>query len=218
MELTCKWLYDGISSATHGAIHIMTKRLVWNFEINDKNPLTLPTPSIHESAERWEARFFWPETAIICLNGLDDRFLALSSYQAKHRQDTYCLLPDTDYNLKIRRQQLLYKPALSRTPLMIAYGKKLNLEEQINDFNAQTLLQRTQQAGHRIDVEKEALIYRFKTEPTAKLELARLSVADSIWFSASIESRSSLLVESIGQQMLGEQASCDYVTFLKRFL
>ena len=190
----------------------MNQRLVWNFEINNDQPLIIPTPLPTEAhTDRWEARFFWPDNTPILLNGLDDTFLELSRYKAKHRQDTYCLLPDTDENIKVRRNQLLYKPLIMKSPLAIAYGKKINLED-VGDEHG--LIQRVQQKGRRIDVEKEALIYRFETEPTTKLELARLRVSNTTWFSINIESRSKFLVESIAQHIVTRHDPCDYVTFL----
>lgn len=202
----------------------MNKRLIWNFEINSENPLKIPDIcDENKQTDRWESRFFWPEQTIIVLNGLDERFLALSHYEAKHRQDTYCLLPDTNYNLKIRRNQPLYKPIMMSTRQATAYGKKINLYKEkqtkqlpgAGETDAETLLARIQKEGLRVDVEKEALIYRFETTPTLKLELARLCVANTIWFSVNIESHSRRLVESITQQMFDDHASCDYVTFLK---
>lgn len=190
----------------------MNKRLVWNFEINNDNPLAIPEiPPAETHTERWESRFFWPDGEPIVLNGLDDSFLALSRYQVKHRQDTYCVLPESDENIKIRRNQLLYKPCMMKTANAIAYGKKINLEE----TDDKTLIMRIQREGMRIDVEKEALIYRFETVPTLKLELARLRVANTTWFSVNIESHSRCLVESITQQVLSGHVACDYVTFLK---
>lgn len=210
----------------------VNNRLVWNFEINGDNPLKIPDTSTEiDNTERWESRIFWPENEPILLHGLDDSFLELSRYQAKHRQDTYCLLADSNYNLKIRRNQLLYKPMMMTAPLAMAYGKKINLDEAalgaqlpgITEINAQALIKKIQHEGQKIHVEKEAFIYRFETVPTTKLELTRLCIANTIWFSVSVESRSRLLVESITQQMVnptspsGTQAITDYVTFLKRF-
>ena len=43
--------------------------------------------------------------------------------------------PDTNYNLKIRRNQPLYKPIMMKTRQAIAYGKKINLEEQVSAKN-----------------------------------------------------------------------------------
>lgn len=202
----------------------MIKRLLWNFEINNENSLKIPEPCAEdEHTDRWESRFFWPDNEIILLNGLDDCFLSISSYEVKHRQDTYCLLSDVDYNIKIRRNQPLYKPITMKTRQAVAYGKKINLAEQEPDHHlpgasetdAQTLLAHIKQNGLRITVEKEALIYRFETAPKLKLELARLTIANKAWFSVNIESHSRRLMESITQQMFGERTSCDYVTFLK---
>ena len=196
----------------------MRKRLIWNFEIDGDRPLEIPEalPAEPDSG-RWESRFFWSSKEVILLNGLDDRFLALSRYEAKHRQDTYCLLPDTDYNIKIRRNQTLYKPMIMKTAQAVAYGKKINLEasspETLN--NTLDLLGRIQREGVRIDVDKEAFIYRFETTPKTKLELARLSIANTIYFSLCIESRSRHLVELITKQVTGEQVSSDYVSFLR---
>ena len=66
-----------------------------------------------------------------------------------------------------------------------------------------------------MDVEKEAFIYRFETSPKTKLELARLCIANTIYFSVCIESRSRYLVELITKQVAGEQVSSDYVSFLR---
>ena len=205
----------------------MNKRLCWNFEINSETPLTLPacTSTITENV-RWESRFFWPESDIIVLYGLDEAFLHLSNYQAKHRQDIYCLLPTMDCNLKIRRGQLLYKPVRMKTSRAVAYEKKINLDAPDADIcvsdtggmNAETLLAYARQEGLQQVVSKEALIYRFDTQPSLKLELARLSVADTIWFSVNIESRSEQLVQSVAQQVIGTKSSCDYVSFLKGLL
>ena len=103
---------------------IMNKRLVWNFEINSDTALQIPgTNSLVISPNRWESRFFWTDDQIITLHGLNDSFLALSHYQIKHRQDTYYLLPDTNYNLKVRNDKLFYKPILIKNHQAVAYGK-----------------------------------------------------------------------------------------------
>ena len=200
----------------HRDVRGLNKRLVWNFEINNDKPLILPDSPAETHTEHWEARFFWPESESISLNGLDDSFLELSRYKIKHREDTYCLLPDMDCNFKVRRDQLQYKPIIMKLPLAIAYGKKITLEQA--DTDMQRLFARAQREGHPIVVEKEALIYQFETLPKTKLELARLCVANTTWFSVNIESASGLIVDSITRQMLGEHVACDYVTFLKRLL
>lgn len=202
----------------------MNKRLAWNFEINDDTSIQLPDPQVIEQHEiRWEARFFWSSDDIITLHGLNDGYLELSRYKAKHRHDIYCLLPTENYNLKIRHEQLIYKPLLTTTPQALGFGNKINLEEQaspqflpgINNMNTTTLLEKIQQDGCRIQVEKEALIYRFDTTPKSTIELARLTINTISYFSANIESRSMVLVKSITQQIIGKRITCDYVNFLK---
>lgn len=205
----------------------MNKRLVWNFEIDCKKPLQLPSVNTtDESSERWECRYFWPDDKIITLHGLNDHFMALSHYQSKHRQDTYYLLPEANYNLKMRRDELFYKPVLNTKTNALAYGKKIKLAEQppgielagCEENDGPALIARIKKQGIKINVEKEALIYKFETSTTAKLELAWLQVANKSFFSVSIESRSLLLVESISSQLLGGLPTCDYVTFLRGIL
>ncbi len=203
---------------------IMNKRLLWNFEINDSNPLQMPTPrGLEQEDIRWEARFFWPENTVITLHGLNDKYLDISRYEIKHRDDIYCVLPDANYNLKIRREQLLYKPLLATTPYAQGYGKKIKLDEQtrtsslpgLNDITPSMLWQHSQNTRHKIHVEKEALIYPFETSPKCTLELAKLHVKNATYFSVNIESRSLMLVTSLAKQIIGLDATCDYITFLK---
>ncbi len=203
----------------------MNKRLVWNFEINSDNPLLLPDrDNIDQSELCWESRFFWPDDQIITLQGLNDHFLNLSAYKIKHRDDTYYLLPNADYNLKIRREQLVYKPLLMKKGQAIAFGKKIKLEEHppgqplpgCEDKEARTLIAQIKKQGIKIAVEKEALIYTFATTPISKLELAWLHVADKAYYSVNIESRSLQWVEAMTKQLLDHVLASDYVTFLKQ--
>ena len=202
---------------------VMNKRLVWNFEINPSESLELGNTQAAADDMRWESRFFWPENTIITLNGLDESFLELSRFEAKHRQDTYYLLANADYNIKVRKEQLLYKPALKKTSHATAYGKKLKLAEQkseqllpgTDDLSTKSLLELINKQGKQIVVEKEALLFQFGTSHTTKLELARLKLANNTYFSVSIESRSVVWIELISHHLLGDQIACDYVTFLK---
>ena len=205
----------------------MAKRLVWNFEINANSPLEMPGPeSMNNDSNRWESRFFWGEDLIITLHGLNHRFLELSQYQIKHREDTYFLVPNTDYNLKIRRDALFYKPILSRNPQAIAFGKKIRLDEQPHgeklpgcmEKDAHALIDLVRSQGKKIPVEKEALIYKFDTSPSTKLELSRLQIGQKAYFSVCIASRSANFVELFSRQLLGEMPNCDYVTFLQHHL
>jgi len=200
----------------------MNKRFVWNFEINTNNTLEIPVvENFVQSPNHWESRFFWPQDQIVTLNGLNDDFLHLSHYQIKHRHDTYYLLPNADYNLKTRHDQLFYKPILMKKPQAIAYAKKIKLDDEADlqfagyeDKGITALINHIKSHGQKITVEKEALIYRFDTIPTIKLELAWLNVANKSYLSASIESRSFSLVESITRQLLGDLPTSDYVSFL----
>ncbi len=201
----------------------MKKRFVWNFEINTDKSLEIPfVENFVPSLNHWESRFFWPEESVVTLHGLNDDFLQLSHYQIKHRHDTYYLLPNADYNLKTRHDQLFYKPILMKKPQAIAYGKKIKLEDEAanlefpgyEDKDVAALITHIKTQGRKIGVEKEALIYRFETVPAIKLELARLYVANKTYLSASIESRSYSSVESMSRQLLGDLPTSDYVTFL----
>ena len=202
----------------------MNKRLAWNFEITGDSLFTLPiinsddSPGIH-----WESRYFWRESDIIILSGLDERFLDLSRYTIKHRTDTYFLLPDADYNIKMRREALVYKPMVKRTPRAIAFGKKVKLAQCTSDIvdtdgqriDPRALLQRIHQQGESVRVDKEALIYKFETPAASQLELARLTIDSTIYFSVSIESPALETVEHLTTSLLKTEPSSDYVTFLK---
>lgn len=202
----------------------MNKRFVWNFEMNGDNPLKIPAAdNFVQTPNKWEARFFWPDDQIITLNGLNDDFLKLSNYQIKHRADTYYLLPNTDYNLKIRHNQLFYKPLLMKKTYAMAYGKKIKLEEEascldlpgIDAQDVAALLSHIKKNAIKINVEKEALVFQLASTPTTKFEFAWLTVAKKNYFSVCIESRLLSVVESIAHQLLGELPTSDYITFLK---
>lgn len=202
----------------------MNTRLVWNFELNYAN--LLPLNNLEDSREelRWEARYFWPGKAIIPLNGLDERFLALSNYEFKHRQDDYTLLPKLPLNIKKRRNELVYKPLLQETKILRGYGKKIKLADCPPDLilpgrqglKVGDLLTELEENSLEIEVTKEAMIYQFLSEPKIKLELSRLEIRQNIYFSLCVEGRSQKLVAEIARQLLGTEVSCDYVAFLKK--
>lgn len=205
----------------------MNKRLVWNFEINQATQLLLPPALPTTSAQTlWEMRFFWIDKDPITLMGLSDQHLELSRYQSKHRSDHYQLLPHLFYNLKVRRNQLFYKPLLTRTSQAFEYGKKINLDQVspstmlpgATKMTVAALLKMIQQQARTILLEKEALIYRFPTSPLTKLELARLQVNQQIYFSVNLESASLKLIEIIAAQLLPQAISCDYMTFLHQVI
>lgn len=196
----------------------MTKRLVWNFEINSSSLLNFSLLIASKEEIKWEVRFFWLEEQIICLNGLDDRLLDLGNYEIKERQDNYLVIPDSNYNVKQRRDELQYKPLLQEIDGVCGYGKKIDLtSSSIQDPSIHLIAQACTKATN-IAVSKTALIYKLPTTPTIKLELARLNIAGKFYFSACIEGRSQTLVKQIAKHLLPNQISCDYVNFLKQRL
>ncbi|BCA93984.1 hypothetical protein TUM19329_03450 [Legionella antarctica] len=175
---------------------------------------------------KWEIRYFWPEEQIISLHLLDDSLLDIANYQQKHKEDYYYLLPDCTYNIKRRRDEILYKPILQQAANAIGYGTKINLEAE-DDYpvqqpatvlKLQDILRKTREKGIEVCVKKESFTYKFATNPGVKLELARLEVKNTVYFSVCIEGKSLYLVEKINEHLLKKQVSCDYVTFLKSII
>ncbi|MCL9685157.1 hypothetical protein [Legionella maioricensis] len=204
----------------------MTQRLVWNFEFSTKKSLSLSNRVNESDRLKWEIRFFWPEDQIISLHILDNSLLDIAHYQQKHKEDYYYLLPDCLYNIKRRRNEMLYKPALKHATHAIGYGAKINLEavedypvqEPATVLKLQNILRMTQEKGIEVCVKKESFTYKFATTPSVKLELARLEVNNKVYFSLCVEGRSLYLVETISEHLLDKPVSCDYVTFLKSII
>lgn len=203
----------------------MSQRLVWNFEFSTTNIIPVENfVALEQSDIKWESRFFWSEDEIVSLVNIDNSLLDLANYQQKHREDYYYILPDCNYNIKLRRNELLYKPILQHTSSATGFGHKINLDNAHSDadprqqINLSHIANEARQNGIQIFVKKEAFIYKFHTTPNTKLELARLEVRDRIYFSACIEGKSLNLVELLSEHLLGKQVSCEYVTFLKNIL
>ena len=124
--------------------------------------------------------------------------------------------------LKGNDDELVYKPLIQRSKFAFAYGKKIKLQHAAElttvhgeQLNTSQLIQDIHQQGNSISVNKEALIYKFQTHPSTKLELARLDINQQIYFSVNIESSEQIVVEYLAQQMIGDDEPSDYVTFLK---
>lgn len=203
----------------------MNKRLVWNFEIEGKQADQFPhLPPQEREDIRWEARFFWQEESIITLHGLGEDFLNLGHYQCKQRLDKYHLLEDFTYNIKFRREELVYKPLLAVQGTLQGFGKKIDLQQADPDnqlagepaISARELLQHIHANQRTTTVEKVALIYKFTSVPTIKLELSRLKIDAQTYFSACIEGRSANLVQIICDHIFKQQKTTDYVHFLKQ--
>ncbi len=202
----------------------MNKRLAWNFEINSDSPLTLPSRELDLCTDsHWESRFFWQEHEIITLSGLDDLFLDLSRYKIKHHSDRYYLLPNADYNIKARRDELFYKPVIKRKRAATAFGKKVKLKDQTTDIlglngeriEPKALILLVQNQGKSIQVDKEAIIYQFPSHTKTRLELSRLTIGGRVYYSLSAESPELAIVEHLTQHIVLNQNPLEYVTFLK---
>lgn len=180
-------------------------------------------PAYEPEAVRWEARFFWPQDAVIVLQGLSEEFLKLANFKSKHRQDSYHLLEQGNYNIKLRRNELLYKPLIDVQQDLFAFGKKINLLDAkpeellpgVHPILVHHLLELIQQQSQVITVNKDAQIYKLATTPSIKLELSRLQIADDIYFSACVEGRSFTLVQTISHHLFAKHTPSDYVHFLK---
>jgi hypothetical protein len=204
----------------------MDQQLIWNFEFYYPKPRGLTNAAENCDPVKWEARFFWPENQIINLCAIDESLIDLTNYQHKQKEDHYYLLPDHNYNIKRRRDELLYKPLLNQSAHASGFGAKISLETLNEDtisnkdylLSLKKIARQIPKKGIEVIVKKESFSYKFSSHPTIKLELARLEVCNKIYFSACIEGKSLYLVETISHLLLGEQVSCDYVTFLKNII
>lgn len=205
----------------------MNQRLVWNFEfsLNMTIPLSNLVDNEHDN-QKWEQRFFWSDEQVINLVAIDNTLLDITNYQQKHKEDYYYLLPDNNYNIKRRRNELLYKPLILKNGSSFGFGTKINLDDEQSLTNLppnehadlQNIAENARKHGVVIFVKKEEFVYKFHTVPPIKLSLDRLEVNKQIYFSVCIEGRSRALVEKVSKYLLGKQVSCEYVTFLKKIM
>ncbi|MFI4962618.1 MAG: hypothetical protein ACHP6H_02030 [Legionellales bacterium] len=201
----------------------MTHPLIWNFECLLKPKLTLnllETPK--KDPLKWEARFFWPDSELICMNIQDESLENLTLYERKHKEDTYYLIPEKNYNVKQRGSRLLYKPITNETPFATGFGNKITLENlegtHIETHPKPELLKNifdsAKQLALIIPVRKESYTYKFPITPTIKLELVRVEVHNKIYYSACVEGRSHDLVKTMSDDLFGKRKHCDFVSFL----
>ncbi len=201
----------------------MTTRLFWNFEIDNSHEIDFSElPEATNANYSWEVRFFWPQETIIVLKGLNKQFLNLSNYKSKHRQDCYFILEKNNYNIKCRRSELLYKPLLKENEDLSAYGKKINLTNTLSTANllgtpltVGQLLEQLQRSKE-ITVEKDLLIYKCR-QTNLKLELSRLEIKHSIYYSLAVQGKSPEAVARVSKQLTTTQPM-SYVSFLQLFL
>ena len=194
----------------------MIKRLLWNFEIDTEAPYDFENLAKEEKEKlRWERRFFWHDEKIIVLKHANKNLLQLDQWRCKQRQDIYYLFPKTGYNVKERRQRLVYKPLLEKKSDCEAYGSKMDI------FTAEpgqvlTEIARLLESSLRVVLLKTVFIYKLPTQPRIRLELSRFEIDKQYYFSACIEGHSYSLVKNISKGLLPNAVSCDYVSFLKK--
>lgn len=183
----------------------MDTNLIWNFKIKGQHNLAISIPTFEPHDLKWEARFFWNDQQDILLNNLD---IDISKSRLKTTRDIYYLLPNKSYNLKCRHGIIYYKPLLHDKAGIKAYGRKTPLSSD------DPLQQEIRQQGKEVHINKQRVSYQFATSPKLKIEFAKLTISDRHYFSLCIESRSFTLVQTLKEQLLNEQNSCDYITFL----
>lgn len=199
----------------------MNKRIVWNFEINESCSLSRLKPTEKDSL-KWEKRFFWPEKSIIKLETFEKTLLHFENCKIKNRIDTYYFITDGLYNIKKRNESLYYKPCVDKKNGCHGFDKKINLSTShpelilpFPDCTVKDLLFKIEQENQSLNVEKTAFVYKLSTDPTIKIELARICLHDKIFFSTCIEGYSFKLVNQVAENLLKDKNSCDYVSFLK---
>lgn len=203
----------------------MNHHLVWNFEFTPLQSISSINIGQVQDDLKWEARFFWPEHQRIILSCIDSSLLDLGNYKKKSRDDYYYLLPNSNQNIKFRGNKLLYKPLLMQTHKAFGFGPKIQLEHlnshsepKEDSLPLNALLHEIKTNSTLVHVKKKAYIQKLTTNPSIKLELAQLKVHHQKFYSACIEGRSLKLVEIFSEHLLGDQISCDYVTFLKSIM
>lgn len=203
------------------------ERLIWNFEFTSSKKVDFSTLTDNAKDElKWEQRYFWPHDQIIGLCNIDPKLSDLTLYHKKHKEDYYYLIPQADYNIKTRNQDLQYKPLVKRSNKSLGYGAKIHFDKTNENSSFQNPSTQKLINIHKLIkknailvlVKKEAFIYKFPTTPPIKLELARLEINENVYFSACIEGKSLKLVDKLGQVLLGKHISCEYVNFLKNIL
>ncbi|MBA2650320.1 MAG: hypothetical protein H0U75_12160 [Legionella sp.] len=200
----------------------MVRSLIWNFAFKLQTPWSIESLKAYEKETiKWEARVFWPEQQVVILNLLEPDLLKIEKYKYKVREDTYYLFPDDTYNVKSRRNQLLYKPMVKQSSIATGFASKINLDEPENYAKScdVVFLNTIKVKAHTaavVPVTKEAYIYKFHTIPKIKLEIARLEVGGGFYMSACVEGRSLCLVETVCAHLMGKQVFIDYPCFLKK--
>lgn len=187
-------------------------RLFWNFEYHSAHQLPdLFTFPENENKAAWEVRYFWPANQIISLQALPTHIFELSRYKIKHQSDKYILIPHKNYNIKIRKKKLLYKPILQSHQGVYQFGKKQQLDEAASEqlgLNIQT--------HQHLLVLKETLLYPLTNSASSRLEFTRLNINQTIFFSFAIQSPEYEPIELLLKNIQPSGSPMPYVTFLQQ--
>lgn len=187
-------------------------------QCEDVAPFPKAAPSA-SSDMHWEWRHFWPEADIITLHGLPESFLNPSMYRIKHREDDYYILAHHPLNIKCRKGKLMYKPQVKEEQGLLAFSKKIQVDENAPDIpllgttlSTKALLQAIDAQGIPLRVEKEALIYK---QEGFKFEISKLCIAKRVYWSASVESPCHKDVLDVSQRVFHGLPNQSYVQFLQ---
>lgn len=204
-----------MSTALNTPRMTMPKRFIWQFEIDMDNPLQFSTCHDQKDPLSWEARFFWQDNEIVTLHGLTSEYIELSHYRFKRTCDTYYLLPDTNDNIKERREKFFYKLLIEEKNGLFGYSKKIPLEDNtLKNYSIRKILR----DAKRVVVRKEVLSCKLDTQPVIKFEIARLMIQDRIVMTCCLEGYSFFLVDTLRNHLIQGQKTCHYIHFIKSVL
>jgi len=199
-----------------------TEHCVLNSNFSDFEDLSLEAP------KKWEKRFFWDATENITLKCLGDHFLNFNKYKFKSREDCYFLSPTHNKNIKFRHRKLAYKPLLETSERMFCYDKKVKFDlvnaspdlcilfPELSCWNQETSIREfLMEKNESMTVYKEAFIYVFSERFSGKFELSRILVNGNWFLSFCLEAKNKKLVKYLTDQILPDEQSIDYISFLK---
>lgn len=211
----------------------MTTPFIWQFQLHAQDkPFWLnwdsDTENIAVAPVTYEQRFFWPSEHSIILHGLSNEQMQLSSYVFDAKTDSYLILDD-ERNIKFRKKKLHYKPMLEAKEHCMAFAEKQKFHF-INDKAAiENLLgipslpvltlkedmSAWLKTRFRVcDVKKESLKLLIGIDD-ASIELSRLQVAQSFFYSLVIEASTPHRVNQCVAALGIDDVPTGYVSFLK---
>lgn len=208
---------------------MQSRKLVWQFWSDKDAPTALPQNydrySISDDT-KWEQRFFWRHDAPITLNGFHGSELEVTGFRFKRKEDVYILTPNR-HNIKIRNDKIAYKPLLSTTDQVYAYGKKQKFKAPspelakllpiMHKWDPQVPLKTFLQAHFTlVPTYKETYSKLLHKNLKAKVELARVEIAGISYLSFCIEAKNLELVKELGQTLVPDQTPIDFIEFIEK--